>query len=205
MSHLSALVVDEAAAGLALPDEARAHLENCPPCRERVAAVAEANRAFLASGASHRHLEALLPKRSPWVVVTAIAVPLAAALALFLVPHPSDETRLKGGRSLELLDRSGRVVHSAKPGEALDLAVGGGGASSVAVYAIDQAGTVSALYSGPLHGKALEKVAHLTVTPGSVSVLAVFGDSPVDRQTVERALASATTLPDSLRLELEVR
>jgi hypothetical protein len=205
MTHLSALVLDEAAAGLTLANEAREHLETCAECQARKAAVVEANHAFLASGASHRHLDGLLPKRSPWVVVSAIAVPLAAALALFLLPHPSDETRLKGGRSLELLDRSGRVVHSAKPGDQLDLAVGGGGASAAAIFAIDQAGTVTSLYSGPLRGKALEKVARLTVTPGSVSVLAVFGSPPVDRPTVERALASASPLPDSLRLDLEVR
>lgn len=206
MTHLSALALDEAAARLPLQPEATAHLETCAECRAKRDALITANRALLASRPSALALDSLTPKRSPWRIALALAVPLAAALVLFLLPQPtSNDSRLKGGFTLELLDRSGKPVHTAHPGDGLDLAVGGAGAENVAVFAIDHQRVVTPLYVGPLHGKALEKVAHLDVTPGDVTVLAVFSTPPVSAPEVEASLASSTTLPGSVKLELEVK
>ncbi len=206
MSHLSALALDEAAAGLPLQPDDGAHLDSCAECRNERDARVSTNRALLASRPAALTLDALTPKRSPWRIALAVAVPLAAALLLFLLPQPtSTGSRLKGGFALELLDRTGKPVHTAHPHDGLDLAVGGAGAPRVAVFAIDAQHAVTPLYVGDLHGKALEKVAHLDVTPGNVTVLAVFATPTVSAHDVETALAAGTTLPDSVTLELEVK
>jgi hypothetical protein len=206
MSHLSALALDEVAAGLALQDDDRLHLETCAECRAKRDALVSSNRALLSSRPAALTFEALTPKRSPWRLALAVAVPLAAALALFLLPQPtSTDSRLKGGFTLELLDRTGKPVHTAHPGAGLDLAVGGAGAPRVAVFAIDAHRIVTPLFVGDLHGKALEKVAHLDVTPGDVTVLAVFSSPTASAKDVEASLAAGTTLPDSVKLELEVK
>lgn len=217
--HLSALVVDEAAAGLALAAEAQAHLDGCASCREKVnAAKAEAAKVAAMPGAQ-RTLDALLaktdapPAKKPaprWLTVAAVALPLAAGLAL-LVFSPvlkGDDSRLKGAPTVELIDAQGRAVTKAKPGDTLDLNVGGAGYGYAVVVAVDgqgvttlwpaEGGTLGAVQPG-----ARVKLSSFTVTPGDVRLIAFFANepkllgkvtTPLVNAVVKRAQARQSTL-----------
>ncbi|MCC6335816.1 MAG: hypothetical protein IT380_17705 [Myxococcales bacterium] len=193
--HLSALVLDEAAAGLAVPAEASAHLSSCEACRARLGELQASRAAVAGSPAAARTLDKLLAKAEAptakrglrLVHVAAVALPLAAALAL-LVFNPirpgGDDTRLKGAATVELLDAQGRAVTKAKPGETLTLAVGGAGYSHAVVVAIDAQG-VTTLWPktggelGRIEPGARVRLDTLTVTPGDVRVVALFASKPL--------------------------
>ncbi len=172
--HLSALALDELAAGLT-PDEP-AHLATCAPCRDRLAALRAANATFLAQPKAKAQLDRLAPpRRLPWGRL--VALPLAAALALFVLwPRPPTGDLIKGAPTVVLLDAAGNVVKEAKPGQRLDLAVGAPGFHRVTVYATGPDGKREQLYSGAIGDAARTTVMQLEVTPGDVEVTAEFED-----------------------------
>ena len=172
--HLSSLQLDEVAAGLG---PAPAHLVGCVECSERVAALKKERAAFLARPEARQQLERLAPAppRRSFLRVLAIAVPLAAGLTLLLAwPRAPVEDRIKGAPTIALLDEAGNAVTHAAPGTKLMLAVGAAGFSSVTVTAVDATGKKDTLFSGPVAAGARVPLMQLEVTPGDVTVTAVF-------------------------------
>jgi hypothetical protein len=200
--HLSALELDELAAGLAPPPP---HLEGCASCRARVEELRAGDRALLARPEAQRRLAALTagvvgaeaPSPRRWRRLALLAASLAAGLALFLVwPGPPDDgVRLKGAPAVLLLDAADQSVTRASPGETLTLAVGTGGYTHGAVFALDADGRAERLWPregdtyGPLPAGARVRLRELRVTPGDVTVRAVFANEA-------RALLAA---PDEVR------
>lgn len=199
--HLSALVLDELAAGGAAP-EARAHLDACPECRRRLEALKALNLRLLARPEARRALDAVLPPKSAapratrwWAL---IAVPLAAALAaVLLVPRQVPEERLKGVATVELLDQAGQVVPAASAGQRVTVAVGAAGHSHAAVLAVDAVGAVSVLWPrgdafGPVaRGARVRLEPPFDVTPGAVTLHAFFADSALPLEAAAAALREA--------------
>jgi hypothetical protein len=172
--HLSALQLDEIVAGL---NPAPLHLAGCAECSQRVEALKKESAAFLARPEARAQLERLspAPQRRSFLRVLAIAVPLAAGLALFFAwPRPGVEDRIKGAPTIALLDEAGNAVTHAAPGRKLTLAVGAAGFPRVTVTAVDASGKIDALYSGPVAAGARVPLMQLEVTPGDVTVTAVF-------------------------------
>ena len=188
--HLSALQLDEIAAGLAPAPE---HLAGCAECGQRLEALRKERAAFLARPEAKRQLERLAPapERRSFLRVLAIVVPLAAGLALFFAwPRtPPVEDRIKGAPTVVLLDGSGTAVTHAAPGTKLTLAVGTGGFPRVRVFSLDAQGKKEPLYSGPVAAGARVPLMQLEVTPGDVTVTAEFeGDSGQQSASVTLAV-----------------
>lgn len=187
--HLSALVLDEVAAGLAPPAEAQTHLASCDDCRAKLETLKASREAVAASAKSKAVLQHLLtrteapaPKKGLRLVhVAAIALPLAAVLALLVFNpiRPAEDSRFKGAASVELLDAQGTPVTRAKVGDTLTLAVGGAGYRYAAVVAVDGQG-LSTLWPkdgttlAPLEPGARVRLSSFTVTPGNVRLVAYF-------------------------------
>lgn len=173
--HLSSLQLDEIAAGLGA---APAHLAGCVECAERVVALKKESAAFLSRPEARQQLERLAPappQRRSFLRVLAIAVPLAAGLALFLAwPRAPVEDRIKGAPTIALLDEAGNAVTHAAPGTKLTLAVGAAGFPNVTVTGVDATGKKDTLFAGPVAAGARVPLMQLEVTPGDVTVTAVF-------------------------------
>ena len=186
--HLSALQLDELAAGLSA---APPHLATCDACARKLEALRTEQAAFLARPEAKRQLDTLMPAPQPrsFLRVLAIALPLAAGLTLFFAwPRAPIEDRIKGAPTVMLLDEAGKVVTHAAPGERLTLAVGSAGFSRVEVFALDARGNKEPLYSGDVAPGALVPLTRLEVTPGDVTVTAVF-ERGAERQSVSVRLA----------------
>lgn len=199
--HLSALALDELAAG-GEPAGARAHLDGCGECRERLEALKAMNLRLLAKPEARRALDAVRPREEAapsrarrWAL---LALPLAAALAVFLlVPREAPEDRLKGAATVELLDEAGAVVHAARPGQRVTVAVGAAGRSHAAVFAVEAGGAVSVLWPrgetfGPVaRGARVRLEPPFEVTPGAVTLHAFFADSALPLEAAAGALREA--------------
>lgn len=186
--HLSALQLDELAAGLAPAPE---HLAGCPGCSARLEALRQERAAFLARPEARQQLERLAPppQRRPFLRGLALVVSLAAGLALFLAwPRAPVEDRLKGAPTVALLDETGNAVTHAAPGTKLTLAVGTGGFPRVRVFALDAQGKKEPLYSGPVAAGARVPLLQLEVTPGDVTVTAEF-ESDTEQKSASVKLA----------------
>lgn len=169
--HLSALQLDEVAAGLSPAPE---HVAACSQCSSQLGALRAQSAAFLARPEAKRQVEALAPapRRRSFLW---LAVPLAAGIALsFAWPREVPEDRLKGSPTVVLLDGAGNAVTHAAPGTQLTLAVGAAGFSRVQVFAVDAEGKQESLYSGAVAAGARVPLTQLVVTPGDVTVTAVF-------------------------------
>lgn len=186
--HLSALELDELAAGLMVAPQ---HLATCEACARKLQALQQQHAAFLARPEAKRQLEQLAPSapRRTFLRGLAIALPLAAGLALFFAwPRGPVEDRIKGAPTLMLLNEAGKVVTHAAPGDRLTLAVGSAGFSRVEVFAVDGNGLEEPLYSGDVASGALVPLMRLEVTPGDVTVIAVF-ERGAQKQRVSVRLA----------------
>lgn len=201
--HLSPLELDEVATGLLTRPS---HLERCGTCRARVDELIQASAALLETAEAKRRLTVLAgkagtasmasppraaesttstPSPNRWRRVALLAAPLAAGLALFFAWPREPLTRgarLKGAPTVVLLDGSNRPIVQAAPGQTLTLAVGTGGFSHGAVFAIDSDGKVETLWPkdgatyAPLPPGAEVRLVELVVTPGDVTVKAVFAN-----------------------------
>lgn len=206
-SHLSSLVIDELAAGLENRDAA-AHLAACAECQQRLATVKQNHEAISALPAFQQRLEAVkleagAPGRRPWLRVVSIALPLTAALALFVFWPRGDDVLLKGVPTVELLSNDVPVV-VAKPGDRVTLAVGGAGATHAVVFGIDASGDVTKLWPAGGDAAAIAPGARVPldvsfeVTPGDLLLLGFFSNAPQPtdpiRQALERTVA-ATRAP----------
>lgn len=216
--HLSALSLDEAAAGLALSTETQAHLGGCEACRAKLEAARAQAAQVAARPGAQRTLDAVLskvdgpPAKKPaprWLTLAAVALPLAAGLLLLVFnPVKSDDSRLKGGPTLELVDAQGRSVTKAKPGEQLELNVGGAGYGYVVVMAVDAQG-INTLWPagsstmGVVEPGARFRLQSFVVTPGDVRLIALFSKkqrflggltTPLVNAVVKRAQARQPTM-----------
>lgn len=186
--HLSALQLDELAAGLTTPPE---HLASCPQCLKQLAQLRAESAAFLARPEAQQQLGRLLPppQRRPLGRLLAIALPLAAVLALLLTwPKAPVEDRIKGAPTVMLLDGTGNPVTHAAPGTKLTLVVGSAGFPRVTVFTLAEDGTREPLYAGPVAAGARVPLMKLEVTPGDVTVVAVF-ERDAESQSVSVRLA----------------
>lgn len=186
--HLSALQLDEVAAGLAPAPE---HLASCSECSKQLAQLRAESAAFLARPEAQRQLGQLLPppRRRPLLRLLAIALPLAAVLALLLSwPRAPVEDRIKGTPTVMLLDGTGSPVTHAAPGTKLTLVVGAAGFPRVTVFTIAEDGTKEPLYAGAVAAGARVPLMKLEVTPGDVTVMAVF-ERDAESQSVSVRLA----------------
>lgn len=202
-SHLSALVIDELAAGLE-NREATEHLSTCAECQQRLATVKQKHEAISALPAFQQRLEAVkleasAPARRPWLRVVSIALPLAAALALFVFWPRGDDVLLKGTPTVELLSNEVPVV-VAKPGDRVALAVGGAGATHAVIFGVEASGTVTKLWPAGGDAAAIAPGARVPldvsfeVTPGDLVILGFFSAAPQPtdpiREALERAVAA---------------
>jgi hypothetical protein len=210
--HLSALALDEVAAGTANP-QAQAHLRECGDCRRRLEAITSAASAISAMPAFEarlRDLESTLPAAPPsrWRRVAFVAVPLAAALVLLvMLGRPEDGTRLKGAPTVELL-LEGQPVAQAREGARLDLAVGGAGATHAVILGVEASGDVVPLWpegdvAAPIEPGARSLVGkRFVVTAGDLLVVAFFSTKaqPIAplRDAVQKAAAGGA--PSTLEL-----
>lgn len=221
-AHLTALERDEASAGLGLAPEAQAHLADCAACTAAVAALRSQGEELLSTAPAQR-LRARLAGRPALRVleggVAEVATPaprpawarrafavaglaLAAGLAAVVLLRPPDDTvRLKGRASVEVLDASGAPRARAKAGERVTLAVGSGGRTHAAVFALDAAGEVQQLWPQGSSTAAVAAGARVPLSPGfevtagAVGLYAAFTDAPIDtarlREAVREAFAAA--------------
>ncbi len=203
--HLSAFALDEVATDGGSP-EAMAHLAECQPCRERLEAVRQQHQTLKGTREFQARFEAIAATTAkaaapnPWPRRLAIVLPLAAALAVFILSPIGDDTRLKGAPTVELLAGE-RPTTQAKPGDRLTLAVGGAGHTHAAVFAIDAEAQLTVLWPPGDSTAAIAPGARVPlgqpfeVTAGDVVVIASFGDRarPVAelREALERAAAKA--------------
>jgi hypothetical protein len=135
--------------------------------------------------------------------VTAVALPLAAALAVVvLLSRGEDDVRLKGAPTLALV-LGERPVTTANPGDRLGLRVGGAGATHAAIYVVDALGEVERLWPTSDQAAPIPPGANVPigdafeVTLGSVEVVAIFGNRarPLDevRSALKRGVADAVS------------
>ncbi|MBM4781544.1 MAG: hypothetical protein GQE15_28040 [Archangiaceae bacterium] len=201
--HLSALVIDELAAGLPSADAA-AHLATCTECQQRLAAVKQASATISAMPAFQQRLDAVTlgepARRGPWLRLVSIALPVAAALALVVFWPRGDDVLLKGAPTVELIANE-KPVMVAKPGDRVTLAVGGAGATHAIVFGVDASGTVTKLWpaggeAAPIApGARVSLDVSFEVTPGDLVLLGFFTKTtqPTEpiREAIERSVAGA--------------
>lgn len=168
--HLSSLVLDEIAAGLAPTPE---HVASCEQCAAALTNLRAQNAAFLARPEAKAQQARLVPSRRSmlWAVPA-----LAAGVALFVFWPNESTNRIKGAPTVVLLDTAGNEVTRANSGQRLTLAVGGAGAASVTISAVDVNGKREQLFAGAIAPGARVPVMELEVTPGDVTVIADFDD-----------------------------
>jgi hypothetical protein len=207
--HLSPLELDEVASGLSAPPD---DLERCTTCRARLDELRASAAALLDSPPARRQLARLTERVVPadrartsgarWMRRTvAVAAAIAAGLVIaFALPSrgPVPTTRLKGQATVMLLDASDRPLTQATPGQRLTLAVGGAGYAYGAVFAVDAQGHSETLWPeggstlALLPGGASARLAEFEVTPGDVTVKAVFADSPQPLSSAGDEVATVT-------------
>ena len=168
--HLSALALDEAAAGIPSPTQTE-HLNACADCSAKVAqrvasasalrTTPEAERRKLLLREAAQRIErsaASEEQKSPWwslppwmkygVAFASLVVVVGVGLRVTQTsPTPAgEEVRLKGAATVELVDARGSRVGEAKVGDAVRLRVGGAGAKFAAVLSVDEAGNVEVVW-----------------------------------------------------------
>ena len=173
--HLSPLQLDEVAAEVGAVPE---HLATCAACTQKVVVLRTERLEFMSRPEAKRQLEKFAPaapKKSSFLRVLAVALPLAAGVALvFAWQRAPVEDRIKGAPTVMLLDEKGNAVTQAAPGAKLTLVVGAAGYPRVEVFAVDEKGQRSPLFAGNVAPGARVPLMQLEVTPGDVTVTAVF-------------------------------
>jgi len=205
--HLSALELDIAVSGGTLAPDRTAHLGECGDCkqkleRERSAADAVRSRpefsATLARLSSQPSVGAkVIPlwRRAPVLMTAALAA--AAALVMIINPPTADDSRLKGSANVELIGETSHAVKSAKVGERLQLALGAAGKPYAMVLGVDEHGAVDAVWplsgqrSGPAPKGARTVVSGFEVTEGSLTLVALYSDQPLELGEASKTLAGA--------------
>jgi len=173
--HLSALELDEAAAGLTPPEAA--HLQACAECQQKVASLkaagellrqkpvfaarlaevlqqAKAQEARSAPAVvadeelsvSVRAVKALRSGPARWLVPAFALAAGFAAFVLWPAPHSDDGVRLKGAPTVQVLGADGKPTERVKAGEKVTLTVGGAGRPQGLVLSLDASGEIDVVW-----------------------------------------------------------
>ena len=185
--HLSDLALD-ALTPHAERDLSEPHLGGCDRCRARLTAFRAARERALAAPEFERvfaRVAARRPTRRDRIFI-GLAIAAALALAFVAVPHRPAQ-RLKGGARLQLVRlgdaRPASVFH---PGEQVALSVGGAGHRYALVVARPEASPPVQVWpsqpqSGEIgRGAAVQLQPAFEVTEGSMRLVALFSDAPLD-------------------------
>jgi hypothetical protein len=136
-----------------------------------------------------------LQRRAP--VLFTLALAAAAVIVLIVNPPKDDETRLKGSASVELLSEANQAVRAAHVGDRLQLALGAAGRPYAMVLGVDERGQIDLLWpqtghrSGPAPRGARTVVTRFEVTQGSITLVGIFSEQPIDIQDASRAVSGA--------------
>jgi hypothetical protein len=206
--HLSALELDVMVTGGTLSAERSAHLAGCGDCKQKIdaeRAAADAVKMQPQFGATLAKLTAAQPaprakviplqRRAP--VIFTLALAAAAVIVLIINPPKDDETRLKGNASVELLSEANQAVRAAHVGDQLQLALGAAGRPYAMVLGVDERGQIDLLWpqtghrSGPAPKGARTVVTRFEVTQGSITLVGLFSEQPLDIQDASRTLTGA--------------
>lgn len=205
--HLSALELDVLVTGGALGIERTQHAASCADCKQRLDHERQAAHAvrlqpqFAATlaklSAPPRPVAKVVPlyRRAP--VLFTVALAAAAVIVLIVSPPKDDETRVKGSGSVELLSDSNQAVRAAHVGDQLQLALGAAGRPYAMVLGVDDRGQIDLLWpqtgrrSGPAPKGARTVVTRFEVTQGSITLVGLFSEQPLDVQDASRAVSGA--------------
>lgn len=203
--HLSTWSLDRLAAGEGLDTRRRQHLDGCDACRQQVeahAAALETARAAPQLRQIRARAIAALPEpatRRWWpalgLAAAAAAVATLAVLALRPAPPADGPIRTKGAATLALTGIGDGAVRDAWPvGAEVELRVHAEPAY-VLVLAVDAAGEASVAWPGaaqsgprPVDGRLAPG---FRVTPGDLTLMALFSAEPLDAAAARDALAAA--------------
>lgn len=188
--HLSDLALD-ALAPRADHDGESPHLAGCDRCNSRIEAFREARSSARASPRFEATFSAIARQRPArhtpaWV---GLALAAAAVLAFVAVPRGQHEG-LKGGASLALVPLGDPHDGPFHPGEKVALAVGGAGHRYALVLGAGEGQPAVQLWpEAPQSGEIPEGASArlnpvFEVTPGSLHLVAIFSDQPLDAQEV---------------------
>jgi hypothetical protein len=210
----SDLDLERALRGERIP--ATSHIETCPLCTPRLAAMRELGEHFTAR-VFPRLRERITPKPAfSWAWLAPALVPVAAAALLFAFwprPPPADYVGLKGGGPAPALlevyvgeGREGRRLATGEqvhPGDGLRFVVTSPSATAF-VFTVDATGRVSRLYPSDGPGPAqvdglLPGGAILDDVTGPERVFAVYPRGAMTFSEVEAAVAAAYTGADQVR------
>jgi len=191
---------------------ARAHLDACPDCRSLVQ-EREADRAHFQQHVFPRTVGTVEARarspferfRTPW----ALAVPAVALalLALIVVQVPSGDDDLyigvKGGPRLQIVALRGETQFPVsegtrlRPGDRIRFRVDPGEAHHLLIASKDGAGHASIYFNGAVQAglQDLPGSIELDAALGPEHLHALFSDTPLDAQSVLRALESGAPLP----------
>jgi RNA polymerase sigma factor (sigma-70 family) len=200
--HLSALDLDEVAAGLA-SDAARRHATRCPDCRGRVARAEGDRRATMTDPrfgiARNRLGDRTDARRWQWKIVGAAAMAAGVALTVFLPQRL--HLQAKGGRTaIALVGLDGQPVERPRVGDELEVHANPGRHRYGLVLAIENSPASTTLLwpSGGGESGAIapgENVSvHVRVTAGATRIVAAFSDRPVSAREVQGAPPAAVDI-----------
>lgn len=199
--HLSSWSLDQLADGRALAPSKQRHLAGCAECRQRFAEHAEALDAARADPRLRQiraQVLAAAPTRSPWRWPARAVAAVAAALVGFFVlraPTPEPTVRTKGAASLALVGRADGVARAVWPiGAEVALRVDGA-PPYLLILAVDGAGEASVAWpasaqSGPRPADGVLSPG-FRVTPGDLTLVALFTAQPLDADAARATLAAA--------------
>lgn len=202
MSHPSTLRLHQLRLGELGPtdeDALRSHLAGCPACAARLDHQRELRAEFVRMPMP----EALQPKPSLWERLghwrmSFVALPVAAALAVAVLPLPDEGTRSKGGdAALEAWVETGRSARPAytnelvAPGSRVQLKFDARGHRYVTLAGRDGAGVVEVYSTLQAQGGVEAAPFSLTLddTPGDQIFFAVLTDARPDPERLVEGLA----------------
>lgn len=195
--HLSALDLDEVAAGLAA-EAVRSHADRCADCRARVGEIQNDRSTVLADprfAIGRQRLAAPTGERRwRWSFAGVGVIGMAAGVALlFLVPQRL-HLQPKGGRpTLALVSSDGKPVEIARMGEVVEVRANPAGHRYALIVAIDESPPAATVLWPPGAGNSGAIASGKTVsvrvrvTAGAARIVAAFSDWPLSARDIEGA------------------
>jgi hypothetical protein len=216
-AHLTQLERDEASAGLPLEPQVQAHLEACAPCSAAVAAQRSQGEALLSTDAAQQLRAKLLARPvlrvleggaaaaqvAPRSEEAASGTPRRAETSSGTTARPAPARRWLAVAGFALAAGLAAVVllrpqpSRARAGDRVTLAVGAGGATHAAVFALDAKGEVQQLWPKGSFAAAVAAGARVPLSPGfevtagAVGLYAAFIDVPSDAAGLGEAVREA--------------
>jgi len=206
MNHLSDLALDE----LASREVSAPHLADCLACRRRLDAFRNFRARSLADPRFEQIRASLKPARRMNVVPMGLALAASIALAIVLVPKLGPHERIKGKPFLELVTARGESAGAVAPGARLGLTVNGAGHAYVMVLAVSPDGGAAQLWpvrgdaSGAIPPGSARLEPPFEVTPGSMHLVALFSDAPLDIHDVLNHSVTSTIPGERARAETDL-